>query len=308
MTSLQSRPIQAASSADFTIVPRKVAFNWSSAPLHWIPGDPFSSHAVNEFSYLLVPGEFFFCQAFREALPLVTDDKLRVDVQAFIRQESIHARAHHESICDYLNPHGIDPEPVIQRGEWLFKELLAPKPFGYTVPKLLRKQWLIARVGIVAAVEHYTCGMGVFALRAKNWDYSGADPVVADLFRWHCAEEIEHRTVAFDLYRHLGGTLPTRAALMALVMPLLTYLYVSGTAHLIAQDRAMPREQSSPWRPGFWQAFFRGAQAGNAPSLPWFILHGIGFLRPGYNPINEASTEEALAYINSSPAVRAHQT
>lgn len=294
-----------ASSADYTIVPRKVAFDWSTAPLHWIPGDPFSSHMVNEFSYLLVPGERFFCRAFNEALPYVTDAKLREDVQAFIRQEAIHSRAHQESIRDYLNPHGINPEPVIARGEKLFMNLLAAEPFGRKPPKFLQKQWLILRVGIVAAVEHYTCGLGLFALRARNWDYSNADPVVTDLFRWHCAEEIEHRTVAFDLYQHLGGNLPTRAALMALVMPLLTYLSVSGTAHLIAQDQSFPREAASPWRPGFWKAFYRGAQAGNTFSLPWLMLHGLGFVHPGYNPINEASTEEAMNYINNSPAVRA---
>jgi predicted metal-dependent hydrolase len=33
----------------------------------------------------------------------------------------------------------------------------------------------------------------------------GADPEMVDLVKWHGAEEIEHRTVAFDLYRHLGG-------------------------------------------------------------------------------------------------------
>ena len=294
---------QVASSADTRIIPRKVRFDWSGAPLHWLPNDVFSSHAINEFSYLLVPGEFFFCRAFAEALPLVTDERLREDVKAFIQQEAIHARAHEDSIKAYLNPHGIDPDAIVQRGEWLFKELLAAKPFGYAVPKFMQKQWLIMRIGIIAAVEHYTCALGVFVLRAKNWEYNDADPVVADLFRWHGAEEMEHRTVAFDLYQHLGGNLPTREALMTVVMPLLSYLFIDGTAKLMQQDPAVSRSDARVLGLGFWKAFYKAAQAGNSPSFPWMLMHGARFLRRDYNPLHEASTQEALDYIHASPAV-----
>ncbi|MGH8518034.1 MAG: metal-dependent hydrolase, partial [Panacagrimonas sp.] len=77
-----------------TIIPRKVKFDWNTASLHWLRDDPFTSHAINEFSYLLTQGERFFCRVFREALPLVEDSQLRADVQAFIKQEAIHSRAH----------------------------------------------------------------------------------------------------------------------------------------------------------------------------------------------------------------------
>src|SRR3546814_2860818 len=33
----------------------------------------------------------------------------------------------------------------------------------------------------------------------------GADPVVADMWRWHLAEEFEHRTVCSDVYTELSG-------------------------------------------------------------------------------------------------------
>lgn len=36
-----------------TIVPRDVKFDWQQSPLHWIRDDAVSSHALNEFSYLL---------------------------------------------------------------------------------------------------------------------------------------------------------------------------------------------------------------------------------------------------------------
>jgi len=36
----------------------------------------------------------------------------------------------------------------------------------------------------------------------------GADPVVADLWRWHLAEEFEHRSVCSDVYHELSGLHP----------------------------------------------------------------------------------------------------
>jgi predicted metal-dependent hydrolase len=298
-------PTTTASSADYTIVPRKVQFDWSASPLHWLPDDPLASHMVNEFSYLLQAGELFFCRVFNQALPLVTDEKLREDVHAFIRQEAIHSRAHKISIDQYLSAHGIDLQRTEAFSSWLFSQLLAEKPLGVTLPKALARQWLTLRVGMVAAVEHYTCALGVFVLQAREWEQNGADPVVADLFRWHGAEEIEHRTVAFDLYRHLGGSLPTRTALMAGVMPGLLLLMGAGTTELIKRDASYPGARAGMLDPRFWRSWRRTARAGNMVSPGWFLRHGLRFMSPRYNPLHEASTEAALAYIHASAGVLA---
>jgi len=50
---------------------------------------------------------------------------------------------------------------------------------------------------------------------ARKWvlDADGLDeamhPMMLDLVRWHGAEEVEHRCVAFDVYQHLGGGYPS---------------------------------------------------------------------------------------------------
>lgn len=89
-----SRKSSGASNTPGRLIPRKVRFDWSDTPVDWIPGHPFASHFINEINLLLPAGEFWFCRLYNQALPLVTDEKLKHDVQMFVRQEAMHARAH----------------------------------------------------------------------------------------------------------------------------------------------------------------------------------------------------------------------
>jgi hypothetical protein len=156
-----------ASTSDWPLLPRQVKFDWTNSPLHWIPQDPLASHVLNHFSFTLVRGEYFFCRMFNKALPLITDDKLRDDVKVFIRQEAIHSQAHKESIEQYLQNYGVNVAEQYQRVINLFDNLLADKPLGYTLPQALQKQWLLARVCLVAAAEHYTCALGQYVLMRR---------------------------------------------------------------------------------------------------------------------------------------------
>ncbi len=73
------------------------------------------------------------------------------------------------------------------------------RPLGFNVPKALDHQWDLFRLGIMATVEHMTCVLGKYALYNKEWERLVLMPNMLDLVKWHGAEEIEHRTVAFDL-------------------------------------------------------------------------------------------------------------
>ncbi|RJF94374.1 metal-dependent hydrolase [Oleomonas cavernae] len=295
-----------ASTATWEIRARRVAFDWTNPPLRWLPEDPFGAHWVNQFSFTLVKGEGFFCRTFTQALPRIGDAKLRQDVETFIRQEAIHAGAHKVSIEEYLSRYGTDIADNYRRSARLFERTLAEKPLGIRLPAFMQRRWLLVRVGLVAAAEHFTCALGQFALKQANWK-AGGDPVVTDLFTWHCAEEVEHRTVAYDLYRHLGGGYLLRAALMAITGPVLVYLMAAGTARFARTDEGLPRSQKSLFRRGFWQAWRRSARLDNIPSVGWFATTALRFFKPGYHPLHEGSTELALAYINQSPGVAAYE-
>lgn len=288
-----------------TPVPRKPQFRWRDTPLEWIPGEPFVSHFVNEINLLLPAGEFWFCRVFNQALPLITDDKLREDVKAFMRQESMHARAHASAVTDYLHAHGIETRSVTTREDRLFEGLLSDTPFGITLPARLQRRWLVFRLGLIAAIEHMTCVLGNYILRNQSWEAAGADPTLLDLLKWHGAEEVEHRCVAFDLYRHLGGDYPSRYYLAAIAMPAIFGLWVHGAAHLMKQDPRFAARKPSVFRPWIWVEWWRQSRRGMLPSPFWIAVRELPFFSPWYDPVTAGSTEEALAYLERSPGALA---
>lgn len=289
------------------IQPRRVEFDWTRTPLEWIPGQPFASHFINEINMLLPAGEFWFCRLYNQALPYVTDDKLREDVQAFIRQEAMHARAHGGAIEEYLNQHGVETKSCTDKEDWLFATLLADEPFGVKPPKILQKRWLVFRLGLIAAIEHMTCVLGNYVMQNKTWDEAGADEVLLDLLRWHGAEEVEHRCVAFDLYKHLGGRYPSRYYLASIAMPVIFGLWVDGAAHILRQDERFAAKKPSVFRPWIWREWTRVSRTGYLPHPLWLASRELPFFSPWYHPVREGSTEDALAYLNSSPAYHAAQ-
>lgn len=301
-TAMTTPPLQA----------RRVQFDLSTSPLHWLPNDPFASHLINGIHMILPAGEFWFCRVFNQALPLITDEPLKAEVQGFIRQEAIHARVH-EKGQDWMADAGVDTEAFVARMNWLFGHLLGDHPLGLPLARHAgaRRQWLILRVGLVAAIEHFTGFLGQWAMDNTSWERDG-HPTVADLFKWHLAEEVEHRTVAYDLYRHLcqseTGFYLSRQALMALVFPLFVHILTEGYRVNARQDRT---HRASRW----WaraplpllllQVERTGRRNDHVPTFSQLVAATLRWLSPDFHPISEGDTEQALAYLARSPAAQA---
>lgn len=251
------------SSIRYFIQPRKVKFEWQNTPIDWIPNQPFASYFVNEINNILPAGEFWFCRLYNKVLPQIRDDKLREDVKAFIRQEAMHAQAHNSANNEYLTERHIQIERNINIMNVLFNQLLADQPLGWKIPKFAEKQWDLFRLGIVATVEHMTCVLGKYVVHNTEWEKMGADPNMLDLVKWHGAEEIEHRSVAFDLYRHLGGSYLARYYLSVVVIIGVIGLWVDGAAHLMSQDPRFKSIQPAVYKPWIWREWAHIAQKNN---------------------------------------------
>ena len=280
------------------IRPRRVSFDWTDTPLHWIPGDPQSTHTINVLHMLLPAGEKWFVQVFRQALPLVTDPKLLADMKGFMGQEAIHSRAH-SPVLDHMAAQGLDSTRYTERVEWFFTRLLGDEPLGRPIPKRLRRAWLKQRLAIIAAVEHFTSEMGDWVVqRSYALDAAGADPTMLDLLRWHGAEEVEHRSVAFDAFQAVSGSRFRRGEAMVITIAALAFLWITGTRFFMSNDPAQPGKAT-------WRAFIRAGRSGHLPTLADLFGSIPHYFRSRYHPSQYGSTEAAIAYLAASPAARA---
>lgn len=291
--------------AHHPLVARRVRFDLSRSPLHWIPHDPEASYITNSIHLLLPAGEFWFCRVYNKALPQVTDAQLRADVQGFVRQEAIHARSHQGALEGYLRRHGVEIDSVLRVSDFVFGKLLEEKPvrlgkglLARRLQKRLEKWQLRQQLAIIAAVEHYTCVLGKWVLEAEALDAPNVDPDLRDLFRWHGAEEVEHRCVAHDLHAHLGGTTAERQAWALAGFPLLLGLLAYSARHMMKQDAGVGANF-------FFARWERSAYRGTLPTLESLAGAALRYLSPNYHPESEASLQAALDYFARSPAVQA---
>nr|WP_236070667.1 metal-dependent hydrolase [Streptomyces polyasparticus] len=274
---------------------RKVSFAWEETPLHWIPGDPFTTHTINVLHLLLPAGERWFVHVYKQVLPYIEDDRLREDVIGFIGQEAMHAQAHDE-VLPHLKEQGLDPAPYLAQVDWLFEKLLGDRTLP---PGRARKWWLYERVALIAAIEHYTAFLGDWVLNAESLDRKGADPTMLDLLRWHGAEEVEHRSVAFELFLHVDGNYSRRVRTWATAFSALVFLWQRGARFFMANDPTLDDGKAS------WSEFLAKGRQGMLPTAGAMARSIPRYLARDYHPSREGSTAQAVAYLASSPAALA---
>jgi predicted metal-dependent hydrolase len=153
----------------------------------------------NNLSIFFPVGERFFIKTVKDHRHFIQDEKLAEEARIFYAQEGIHSREH-VSYNNMLRDQGYP----VERMEGRIAKLL-----GF-VSKLI---WLRAQLAVTCALEHFTALMAHWLLLEKR-HLEGADPTMAALWRWHAAEENEHKSVAFDVFRAAGGTYVERVLVM----------------------------------------------------------------------------------------------
>lgn len=281
----------------YAITARGVRFDWTDVPLEYIPGESYATHFWNVMHLVLPEGERAMADVFGRALPLIDDRRLHEEVVGFVGQETTHASSH-ESFRDYLVAHGVEISPILRRIRYAVGVV-----FGdHGLTGRAGRAWLNERLGIYAAAEHFTAVVGEWLLDNTEFDRLGVDPTMLDLLRWHGAEELEHRNVAFDAYQYVDGGGFRRARTAVIASSGLAILWFSTAAYLYRGD-ARKRRFRAPWP----LAFARASHKHLIPGLSFLFTQLYLYIRPGFHPSSMGDIDKAVRYLASSPAALAAQ-
>ncbi|MEU4314567.1 metal-dependent hydrolase [Nocardia sp. NPDC024068] len=273
---------------------RDVHFDFSTVPMHYIPGEVLATHVTNVMHLVLPEGERAMATCLAEALPFIEDERLREEVTGFIGQESMHAGSH-EGARDHLQSIGLDVQSYVDKVAWLVDRVLG----DHGLTGRAEEEWLKERLGLFAGMEHFTAVIGEWLLESEVLAELGMHPTMLDLVRWHGAEEVEHRSVVFDAYMHVDGGYARRMRTGLLASGLLLPLFVFSTAYMYRKD-------PSPAKGRFWgKQFVSATLRGVIPSFTTFFTEMPRYLRPGFHPSQLGPMDNALRYLAHSPATRA---
>jgi predicted metal-dependent hydrolase len=186
--------------ATSTIAPRNFRFATGPAvPRHWHGGRKSVTAFFDNLSVFFPAGERFFIKSVRRYVDRVGAASLRAEIFGFSAQEGIHDREHVR-----------------------YNAMLAAQ--GYPVVEMERRVVDILRLAervlpprmqlaVTCGLEHFTALLAHLLLADPRL-LEGADETMAELWRWHAAEENEHRSVAYDVFLAVGGTYAERVAVM----------------------------------------------------------------------------------------------
>jgi len=205
------------------ITPRRMDFPFTPAdvPVYWFGDNATASMAVNSINLIFPDGERFFIRSVRQFLPELTDPELIKQARHFFAQEALHGREH-ERANDVLRAQGFELD------SWLtwYQRVAYRRLERWTPP--------VFCLAVTAALEHLTASLAHQTLTIRP--LRTAVPLMQDLMDWHAAEEIEHKSVAFDVLAAVDGRWWLRVAGMVIGLATFLFFWRSARRHLFKQD------------------------------------------------------------------------
>ncbi|MDQ6837268.1 MAG: metal-dependent hydrolase [Actinomycetota bacterium] len=259
-------------SSDRKVPTRRISFEEAlrDVPRHFAAdGDLLQSHLAAALSAVFPDGEDFFVRSVRHFRDQITEPELRRQLTGFIGQEAMHGREH-RAFNDRLDELGYPTKRVERQTKWVlgFRERLLPAK---------------SNLAATAALEHFTATLAELVLSNDEARALFGHQAVEDLFVWHALEESEHKAVAFDVYKAVGGTERTRV----MTMNFLRFAFVAWTTVQVALSLLA---DPATYQPGnlrrSWRAFRRSPLMSQAL---WAQLRDYN--RPDFHPDDRDTTE-----------------
>lgn len=178
-----------------TVVPiRHIDFDFdpTTAPKYCWGNNAWGSAFILTFSAFIPAGERFVIDSVRDFRDQSKDPELRERITGLIGQEAAHSKMHTE-FNNMYNTKGLPINRLAKLSEKIY--------LGFLLPRLPKKTTL----AIAAGIEHVTAVMAEGSFGKNIETINKLEGVTRDFLVWHLMEELEHKSVAYDLYEEIDG-------------------------------------------------------------------------------------------------------
>ena len=215
----------------------------------------------------------------------IDDPVLQAQIKGFIGQEAHHGHSH-ESLNRAIGNMGF---PMAGLVEHMQKRVaFLKRAFGPD-----------RQLALTAAMEHFTAALAEYLLKYPEI-LDKTDDTIRKMLIWHAVEEIEHKAVAFDVYRQKVNNEFMRKRVMVIAMISLFARIGYYQFRLLKADGHFPR-----WREwtGAWRFFWgkQGILRENIRSLRKYF-------RTGFHPMDIDQQALIEHWQERHPDVAALQT
>ena len=148
----------------------------------------------------------------------------------------------------------------------------------------------MSQLAVTTALEHFTAMMAEQLLGDPRYT-DGIPSPHAEMWRWHAAEEAEHKAVAFDVYEQVaGGGYLTRTSALLVGTAMVHVIVGSVLWHMLKVDRLTGRPL----------LIARGLYRLYGPDglLTRLIPAYLAWFRPGFHPWDSGIPEKVSAWLD----------
>lgn len=224
----------------------------------WHPTLPEFACAANALSLLMPYIEPYFAKTTRSALDRL-EPELRARADAYLRQELAH-HVEHRRLNDLLTARyrGLKTIENVMRRSYR---------------RLERKRSLAFNLAFAAGTESLAFGAARWIERHRRELFDRADPQARALFLWHLAEEIEHKSVGFDVFEAVDGKRLRYAIATSISLAMFAAFVLCGTLVMLVHERRI-------WSPLAWIRLIKWALTFVFEVLPVMFVAAL----PGHHP------------------------
>ena len=241
---------------------RQLNFDFSAnTERYWFNQSVFKTHLFNSFTLGIPDIEKYLIRNVKKRINLIDNPQLKQEAQAFISQEAQHL-LQHTKFWDNLRSSGYKFDNYLG---WVRAILF---------DTLERRMSINLNSAIAAGIEHLTTLMAEFVLEVDL--FAEVEPQLKQLFEWHAVEEIEHKTVLYDVLPNVTNNYLLRLIGMFIAHILVLSFLNLGLAILLYQDKKLLDRKVWQELIEFWLT--------KDKFLYKALLNAIDYLRKDFHP------------------------